>query len=206
MGKPLRDLTGQKFGALTALRLGPKLKPTAGAWWLCECACGTKKSIRSTDLVWGKIRSCGCLWSTLKSEASKRHGMKGTRTYSTWQAMKTRCNNPNSSSYARYGGRGIKVCESWALFENFLNDMGECPDGMSLDRIDVNGNYEPGNCRWADRVVQANNTRKNVYVEYQGERLTRTQWERKLGLGNTTLRGRLRSGMALEEALKPLEL
>ena len=204
MGKPLRDLRGQTFGFLTAVELGPKLKQTTGAWWLCQCACGSVKSIRSSDLTGGKVRSCGCKHQELKSAAVKKHGAKGTRTYRIWCAMKTRCGNPNTASYMRYGGRGIKVCPEWELFENFLTDMGECPEGMSIDRIDNDRGYMPGNCRWATRRQQANNTSANVVIEYGGKTMTRTEWEQSLGLGATTIRGRLRRGLSLDNALQPI--
>ena len=96
--------------------------------------------------------------------------------------MKSRCSNPNTNRWHLYGGRGIQVCAQWAAsFTQFLADMGECPDGMSLDRIDSNGNYEPGNCRWATMEAQASNTRSNRFVEYGGEKLTYTEWGRRLG-------------------------
>ena len=120
--------------------------------------------------------------------------------------MKSRCRNQNVPNYSSYGGRGIKVCSAWESFDSFLADMGECPEGMSIDRINVNGDYTPENCRWATRAEQANNTRANVFIEYQGKKMTRAQWERELGLGATTLRGRLRSGVPLEKALQPLEV
>ena len=201
MGKPLRDLSGQKFGALVAISMGPKLRPTSGAWWLCRCECGSEKSIPSSDLVAGKVRSCGCLHGALKSESLRTHGLTKTRTHRIWQAMLTRCRNPRAPNFQHYGGRGIKVCERWLEFENFYADMGECPENFSIDRIDVNGDYAPENCRWASRKEQANNTRSNVFFEFNGERLTRTQWEEKLGMGKTTLRNRLRSGVSVADAL-----
>lgn len=130
----------------------------------------------------------------------RTHGMKHTRTYSLWEAMLSRTRYSN----ADYAGRGIKVCNEWLKFENFYADMGEVPDGMSLDRIDVNGDYHKANCRWATREQQANNTRANIFIEWNGKRQTRTQWERELGMRPTTLRSRFRAGWSLERAMQPL--
>jgi len=206
MGKPLRDLAGQRFGFLVALRLGEKQRKTNGAWWLCRCDCGCEKHLSGKDLVDGKIMSCGCQQRTLTFLAGPgTHGMRGSRTYRIWQAMLTRCRNPNVSCAKDYSGRGISVCERWHEFENFLADMGEAPKKHSIDRINNDGNYEPGNCRWATRHQQASNTRANIFIEFQGLRLTRSEWERRLGLGRTTIRSRLRNGLTIAEALKPLE-
>jgi hypothetical protein len=209
MGKPLRDLTGQRFGFLVALRLGEKQRKDTGAWWLCRCDCGSEKNLPSHDLVQGKIMSCGCQQRVLTNLAGRvTHGRSGggDRTYRIWNAMLTRCSNPNTPAHKHYGLRGIVVCERWLRFENFLADMGEAPDGKSIDRIDNNGNYEQQNCRWATHTEQMNNTRTNVWITHSGETLTRSQWERRLGLGKTTLRGRLRKGTPLSEAMKPMEV
>ena len=130
----------------------------------------------------------------------KTHGMKHTRTYSLWEAMLSRTRYKN----ANYALRGIKVCDEWLRFENFFSDMGEVPDGLSLDRIDVNGNYEKTNCRWATREQQSNNTRTNIFIEWNGKRQTRTQWEREFGMKPSTLRSRLRAGWPMEKAMRPL--
>lgn len=206
MGKPLRDLTGQRFGFLVALVLGDKqTNGGTGAWWLCRCDCGQKKNLRSHDLVSGKIMSCGCQQQVLTDAQRTTHGMsKNNRTYRIWAAMLTRCRNPNQRAFRHYGGRGITVCERWSKFENFLTDMGEAPAGHSIERTDNDGDYDPGNCRWATSSEQANNTRVNIFIEWNGERLTRSQWEKRLGMAPTTLRGRLRSGWPLAKAMQPL--
>lgn len=205
MGKPLRDLTDQRFGLLVVLRIGQKQRlSSSGAWWLCQCDCGREKSLPSRDLVAGKIRSCGCRHEAFKNAGRVTHGQsKGNRTYRIWQAMLTRCRNPNTPGWEIYGGRGIEVCDRWSVFENFLADMGYAPNDRSIDRIDNDGDYGPQNCRWAIRSEQANNTRVNVRIAYAGETLTRSQWERRLGLKKTTLRGRLRRGLSLAEAMRP---
>jgi len=130
----------------------------------------------------------------------RTHGMKNTRTYSLWEAMLSRTRYGRSD----YAGRGIAVCDSWLKFENFYADMGEAPEGLSLDRIDNNGNYELPNCRWATRSQQNNNKRNNVIIEWNGKRQTRAQWERELGMRPTTLRTRLRNGWPMERAMQPL--
>jgi hypothetical protein len=163
MGKPLRDLTDQRFGFLTVLRLGQKLRSMNGAWWLCLCDCGTEKNLPSRDLVAGKIRSCGCQHEALKNVGRVTHGMsKRNRTYRIWAAMLTRCRNPKTANWGNYGGRGISVCDRWFAFENFLADMGYAPDDRSIDRVNNDGDYEPSNCRWATRSEQARNTRRTV--------------------------------------------
>ena len=128
------------------------------------------------------------------------HGMKGTKIYRIWQAMLAR------TRYGRkdYAGRGIVVCDAWHKFENFYADMGDVPEGMSLDRIDNNGNYEPSNCRWASHTEQMNNKRNNVFIEWNGKKQTVRQWERELNMKPTTLRSRLKYGWSLEKAMQPL--
>lgn len=151
---------GQRFGAWVVIG---SAQPGANwaARWACKCDCGSQKDVFAANLRRGLSTSCGCLSAAKTSARSRTHGMTGTPTYRTWESMLNRCNNPRNSSHVNYGGRGIKVCDRWASFENFLSDMGEKPEkGMSIERLDVNGNYEPGNCIWADPKTQARNTRR----------------------------------------------
>ena len=128
---------------------------TTGARYSCKCSCGTVKTVRGSSLRSGIVKSCGCL-----SRFKPTHGMTGTPTYGSWKAMRARCLLPNNNRYKYYGGRGIVVCERWLnSFENFLSDMGERPTGMTIDRIDTDGNYEPSNCKWSTYSEQNLNRR-----------------------------------------------
>lgn len=157
MTKPV-DITNQRFGRLVAIRhVGNDVR--SKRIWLCQCDCKNEKHIRAGDLRSGKTKSCGCLQIENGSFRST-HGQTGTPEYLAWAGMLTRCNNPKSSNFEYYGGRGIKVCERWLQYENFFADMGQKPTPThTLDRINVDGNYEPANCRWATKKEQAKNKR-----------------------------------------------
>ena len=197
MGKPLNNLQGFTFGSLTVLQLGESRGN--GAFWLCQCKCGTQKEVRSSDMVQGKVSSCGCEHSQRIGNYNKTHGLTNTRTYRIWNNMKTRC-----KKHIDYAERGIKVCDEWLKFDNFVADMGLCPDGMSLDRINVNGNYEKSNCRWATQEQQMNNTRANVWLEFDNKRLTVAQWARELNIKPSTLKARVKYGFPIERILDPM--
>ena len=136
----------------------------------------------------------------MKRRKQEMHGKRNTKTYDIWNTMKQRCYNRKSISYKNYGARGITVCDRWRnSFSNFLNDMGEKEDGMSIDRIDVNGNYEPSNCRWANKIEQCNNTRVSHYLVYNGEIKTVTQWARILNVKSNSVLTRVRRGWEINK-------
>lgn len=136
------------------------------------------------------------------SDRRKKHGMTGTPTYQSWYDMKRRCDLPSFRQYADYGGRGITYCREWKSFEAFLRDMGPCPEGMTLERIDNDGAYEPRNCRWASRRDQLRNTRQNRFVTYRGETKCVADWAEQFGFGRMTLLNRLDRGWTIEEAFE----
>jgi hypothetical protein len=189
------DIIGQRFGRLVVK--GMASRDSRGKYlWLCDCDCGQRTIVSGDNLRSGHTKSCGCL-------RGENHGRAGTSLYKLWSEMKRRCNNPNSEKYANYGGRGIRVCDKWAdSFEAFRQDVGPRPSSRhSLDRIDNNGDYEPGNVRWATPIEQANNTRCNRRLTFRGETATMAEWGRRVDISPVTLHMRLKRGWSVKRAL-----
>lgn len=174
---------------------------------LYRCDCGVEKVLKKADVFpKGGTKSCGCWRKEQTRQRSTKHGIKAnrhkpSRTYSCWVEMRKRCNNPNFVYYRHYGGRGITICERWEDFNNFLADMGECPEGLTIERIDNNGHYCPENCRWATRLEQSNNRRDTLRLEAFGRVGTLTDWSALLPVNRETLYRRVYSGKEPEEAL-----
>lgn len=203
----LRSLVGQRFERWTVLSRVERTKNRATRY-LCRCDCGTERLVFASNLQRGLTKSCGCLNLEVLSVRSTTHGQsrtgKRTKAYSTWTSMKTRCSNPNNRDYPNYGGRGIRVCPQWeSSFEAFLSDIGEPPGPeYSLDRIDPEGNYEPGNVRWANSKEQRYNQRVPVKtITFEGMTKTVGEWAEYLGIKRVTLAYRLRNGWSIPDAL-----
>lgn len=207
------DYSGERFGRLLVKSMTKLPGKPVRVMAICICDCGKEKMVRGTHLLSGRIRSCGCLRDEMSKERTtllhrsgtmmnKTHGGSKTTLYKRWMGMKARCYNSNHMAHKDYGGRGIKVCDRWLeSFQNFYDDMGDPPPGCSIDRIDNNGDYTPENCQWATREDQSNNLRKNRIIEYNGERHSVTMWSRILGIHQSTLDERLRSGWKIADAL-----
>ena len=199
-GMTAKDRTGERHSRLTVLWRAPnKVEPSGAvrAMWQCRCDCGNGVVVSGHALSKGTTRSCGCL----VKEKPIKHGKATSRIYRVWWMMRQRCENPNFTSYASYGGRGISVCDQWRKFENFYADMGEPEPGMTLERIDNDRGYEPGNVRWASRLEQAQNTRTNVLHAFLGQTLTLAEWVRVSGLGKAAIVRRYQKGWTPERIL-----
>lgn len=194
----LIDRIGQRYDRLLVVARAPNASETdTNARWSCKCDCGRMVVAYGQDLAKGKMKSCGCL----NAERIFKHGQSRTRVYQVWKQIFQRCENPNSKSYEHYGARGITVDPSWRDFEVFVDDMGECPEGMSIERIDNNGPYCKSNCKWATMKVQRNNSRQNRRLKAFGREQTLMQWVEEFNVPWDRVRARLRYGWTLESAL-----
>lgn len=203
----LKDLTGQRFGRWSVVC--EATKKGSHRYWHCLCDCGNESDVYVGSLSRGVSMSCGCQRDEETARRNFKHGVcdgchtkPPPRTYNCWRNMKARCQNPKNHKYPVYGGRGITVCAKWQTFAGFYADMGDCPDGMSIDRINNDGNYEPSNCRWATVEQQMSNQSTNTNLTFYGKTMTVSQWARELGIHPTTILQRInRSGWSVEKAL-----
>lgn len=198
------EIMGQTFSALTVIGPAPHKENRPAV--LCRCVCGAETAVVRKELISGHNTSCGCQRVERMRQMglrNRRHGESKGRVYNIWVGMRKRCESPDQDSYPQYGGRGISVCDRWQRFENFQADMGPRPPHTSIDRINNDGNYEPGNCRWATRVQQQNNKSDNRRLTHDGTTMTTAEWAHLIGIAPRTFRARLRRGWSLSEALSP---
>ena len=202
MATRIKVNAGERHGRLTVIQEAkPRIRPCGRKRRMvtCTCDCGTTRVVRLSHLRSGSSTSCGCTRD--ETFTGFKHGYCSTPTYSSWHEMLRRCREPQNKNYVNYGGRGIAVCARWVKFENFLEDMGERPDGRTLDRLDNNGNYEPDNCRWATWPEQQRNKRTSVLLTYQGVTQCLSDWADSIGMSVDALRRRIHRGWSVADAL-----
>lgn len=209
-GTGFKDLTGEKFGRLVVLKKAERMSGRK-SYWLCQCECGKKKEIRSDCLTRSvkPVRSCGCIrdeQAVVNIIKNHKHKESGTHLHFLWSRMKQRCSNSNTTRFEDYGGRGIKVCKEWLEYENFRDwaYKNGYKEGLSIERIDVNGNYEPSNCTWITFLEQANNRRTTIWVEYHDKKHNLKQWSDKLNINYGTLHSRYKRGKRPPELFEPV--
>jgi len=192
---------GEKYGQLTIIEEAARYRAPSGEVKrrvVCLCDCGNTVVVHVGSLRSRNTISCGCS----RRERSTTHGLHGSPTYQSWRGMCRRCTEPHYPGYHNYGGRGITVCQRWLdSLEAFVEDMGECLDGLTIERIDNGGNYEPGNCRWASRADQSRNTRRNHQLTYNSETLCIAEWADRLDIPHWVIRYRIKSGWTVADAL-----
>lgn len=201
------NLIGLKFDKLTVIERGNNLS-NGKATWICVCDCGKRKekSVTTSDLRSGKVKSCGCLYKESNKNRNKKHGDSNTRLYHIWAGMKARCDNMHNIVYYCYGGRGITYCNEWRDYVNFKNWAlnNGYNDRLTLERKDVNDNYYPENCCWATMKEQQNNRRNTVYININGEENSASQWSEITGISSETLRWRLKNNWKESDMLIPV--
>lgn len=212
-GENVREnLIGNTYGRLTVVDTAEDLVSASGyhtVMWKCRCECGELVTVRGKSLKGGVTKSCGCFQRDEMSERASKHGGFGSRLYAVWNSMRQRCNNENHRAYENYGGRGISICKEWDDFSKFREWAASsgydetAPRGKyTLDRVDVNGDYSPSNCRWVDMRSQANNRRCSIQLEHDGETLNLHEWAERVGLDYTTIWKRYSKGLPADEILR----
>lgn len=194
------DLTGMRFGRLTAIKRVENKNNQVR--WLCKCDCGNDTIAVKTSLKRGHTKSCGCYAKEMLAKRTATHNGSKTRLYGIWCGIRKRCDYPKDKNYEIYGGRGIKVCDEWQSYEPFRDwamANGYSAE-LTIDRIDCNGDYEPNNCRWATLKEQANNKRSNHFISFNGKTLSMREWAALLGVNYGSLRSRIQRGWSVERA------
>jgi hypothetical protein len=204
------NLIGKIFGRLTVVKLA-SIGPLGGFVWECLCECGNVITIKPKYLVSGNTRSCGCLKIDLAADRHRTHGLSELPEHRIWEAMKGRCFRRSDPGYKNYGARGITVCKRWLDFGKFIEDVGRRPSPKhSIERLDNDGNYEPGNVIWATRKEQSRNTRRNVFIVHNGVRATLSAWAEMKHFKRGLISDRLKAGWSVEQALdtpaRPMKL
>lgn len=207
----IKPMVGLHFGRWHVVKQLPKRTGTGTVIYECVCECGTRREVNGVRLRTGESKSCGCLMRELTGARARAlfttHGHTRNKScsgaYKSWTTMRRRCLDKKFKDYARYGGKGITVCNRWRdSFETFFKDMGDRPKGMTLDRKNPKGNYEPANCRWANHRTQMNNTQKNRFLTLNGQTMTVAQWGEVLGIPRARINARLNTlGWSVERAL-----
>lgn len=203
------NLCGKTFGRLTVIKRCENYVSPSGTTrsnWICKCQCGKEVKVTTDKLKSGNTKSCGCLKNEITAQRNHKHGKRQSRLYAIYYAMLNRCNNKKAINYKDYGGRGISVCEEWLGKDGFVNFMNWSlvngyKDDLTIDRIDVNGNYEPSNCRWSTRREQMNNTTRNRFLTIDNITHTLSEWSEISGVNPSTICYRLKRGVLEKEAV-----
>lgn len=202
-----KNLEGMRFGKLVAVEQA--FSSPRGVVWKCKCDCGNETNALCSALINGHKKSCGCFVKETASKVHTKHGKRKERIYHIWKGITQRCNNPNQPAYPKYGGRGITVCKEWEQsFEAFYKWSMEngYNDTLTIERINVNGNYCPENCCWADYKTQQNNRTNNRLITFGGKTKTLAQWSETTGISSSALLYRIKSGWSMADVLQtPLQ-
>lgn len=198
--RPRKEIIGNRYGRLTVMLDCGQAKN--GAYqYITMCDCGESKVVLGNSMVNGSTKSCGCIRRETTSAKNIKHQGCSDSAYQTWQGMKTRCLNPNTASYKNYGGRGITIDAKWMDYSGFLEDMGERPDGHTLERLDNSKGYSKDNCKWASTKEQARNTRQNVNLTHNGKTMCMMDWSKELNIPYPTIQDRVRRGWSVDKVL-----